>query len=189
MLMADTFAIFFSILGGVLGHVALWLVCRGLFPKASKMAGESADRSIVFPLLVGIPMSVVAVVAIVIVSSILGGVGHALAVVATCLFLFYAHIGLSGLVGTVGARLGSADQPASPYAATIKGGTALAMAWVLPFLGWFGLLPLSIVIGAGATTIGIFNRLAAHERKVAPAAPPSQTLPSAASLAPVSPWR
>lgn len=180
MLMADTFAIFFSVLGGILGHIALWLVCRGLFPKASTMAGESAARGVFLPFLVGIPLSGIALIAIVIVSSVLGGVGHALAVVAACLFLFYAHVGLSGIAGVVGARLGAADS--SPFAATIKGGAAISVAWVLPFLGWFGLLPLSIVVGAGATTIGIFNRLAAHERKEAPAS-------SAASLAPVSPWR
>lgn len=187
MLMADAFAIFFSVLGGILGHVALWLLCRGLFPKTSKMAGEAIDRSVFIPFLVGIPLSVVAMVAIVIVSSVLGGLGHALGVTAACVFVFYAHIGLSGIVGVVGARLGSPDAPSSPWAATLKGGAALSFAWVLPFLGWFGLIPLSIVVGAGATTIGIFNRLAAHERRVAPV-PPSQTLPSA-SLAPVSPWR
>lgn len=185
MLMADTFAIFFSVLGGILGHIALWLVCRGLFPKASEMAGESAERSVFLPLLVGIPMSVVAIVAIAIVSSVLGGVGHALAVVAACVFLFYAHVGLSGVAGVVGARLGSRDAESTPFARTIKGGAALSVAWVLPFIGWFGLLPISIVVGAGATTIGIFNRLAAHERRVSPA--PSQTLTSV--TAPVSPWR
>lgn len=185
MLMADTFAIFFAVLGAILGHVAFWLLCRGIFPTTSKMAGEAVARGIVLPLVVGVPMTLGAAVVIVVVSTVLGGVGQALGVAATCLFIAYAHVGLSGVVGTIGARLGGAAE--SPWREVVRGGAALSFAWVLPFLGWFGLLPLSLVLGAGAATIALFRRVTAAEPKAVPARAAEQTMVS--SFAPVSPWR
>ncbi len=80
MLMADTFAIFFSVVGAILGHLGLWLLCRGIFPKTTKLAGDAARRGILLPLAIGVPMTIATILVTALVSSVLGGVGQALAI-------------------------------------------------------------------------------------------------------------
>ncbi len=100
---------------------------------------------------------------------------------------------MAGVVEVVGERFDTST-PGTPWRNVIRGGSALAFAWALPFLGWFGLLPLSLVVGTGATTLGLFRRLT--ESAPAPAHHVSTTAPlaklgdtSVSAFAPVSPWR
>jgi hypothetical protein len=184
MLMADTFAIVFSVLGAIFGHVALWLLLRALFPRSAAGAGEATERGILLPLVVGVPLAGGALLLSVLVGTFLGSIGKALAVAIVCAFLAYAHVGLAGITSLVGRRLGESSD--LPWRTVSRGGAALAFAWGLPFLGWFGLLPLSLAIGAGAITIGLVRRLFAANPAPAPLHA-SATLPSA--LAPASPVR
>ena len=59
---------------------------------------------------------------------------------------------MAGLATVVGERLPSPADAQCPWKATIRGGIVLELSYLLPFLGWFVLLPVSIIIGAGATT-------------------------------------
>lgn len=186
MLMADTFAIFFAVLGAVLGHVGLWLLSRGLFPRATKAAAEVTERGVVLPLLAGIPTVLGTIVVAIVASSIFGGVGKALAVVVIATWVFYANVGVAGLVEIVGGRLArrdGAERERGPFGDVVRGGAALSFAWMLPLLGWFGLLPLSLLVGAGAVTIGGVRRLLALETRAQPAATKLDV------TAPVSTWR
>ncbi len=182
MLMADTFAIVFAVLGAIFGHVALWLLLRGLLPETTRAAGGVVERGVLLPLVVGVPLALGAVLVSVVVGSLLGTVGRALSVVLLCAFVFYAHVGLAGVTAMLGGRLGDANDP--PWRTVGRGGAALAFAWGLPLLGWFGLLPLSLALGAGAATVGIVRRLTIAE---APAPRPAPVFGSATLVSPATP--
>lgn len=63
--------------------------------------------------------------------------------------------GLAGLVELVGEKL-AAGRP--PLQRTAWGTVALALACGLPFVGWFGLLPLVGLLGLGAAILTFFQR-------------------------------
>jgi hypothetical protein len=73
------------------------------------------------------------------------------------LFVMYAGVGMSGFVTFIGQRLSSPADAGRPWRATVRGGVVLEFACLLPVIGWFALLPMSLILGAGATTLSFFG--------------------------------
>ena len=46
-----------------------------------------------------------------------------------------------------------------PWRSTLRGGVVLELTYLLPFLGWFVILPASIIIGSGAANLGLLSKL------------------------------
>jgi hypothetical protein len=76
-----------------------------------------------------------------------------------CLYQLQANIGVAGLATTIGRRLPSPTDQLSPWRATLRGGIALELTYLLPFLGWFIVLPAATIIGTGAFNAGLLSRL------------------------------
>jgi hypothetical protein len=152
MLMADTLAIFLSVLGMLLACPGLWLLCRGLWPQTVEQTALDCRKTLWKPFLVGIPITALIVFTVALVSKLPGSFGGISAVATVCLFITYASIGVAGLATVIGERLPSPADARCPWKATIRGGVVLELAYLLPILGWFLLLPASIIIGAGSTT-------------------------------------
>jgi hypothetical protein len=167
MLMADTMSIFFVILGMLLAFSGLWLMCRGLWPEAvEKTAQRCANR--VWPyFLAGLPLTLVMIV-LTRALFLLGPVGKIAAIGVVCLYMLQAHTGVSGLATAIGRRLHSPLDEQSPWRATLRGGIALELAYLLPIVGWFVVLPASIVIGTGALNVTLLSKL-----KIQPTTQPS----------------
>lgn len=158
MLMADTMSIFFVILGVLLGFSGLWLMCRGLWPRAVEAAAESCTNRIWPYFLAGIPLTLVMIVLTKILFA-LGPAGKITGIGMVCLYMLQAHTGVSGLVTAIGRRLPSALDEQSPWRATLRGGVALELTYLLPILGWFVVLPASIIIGTGAINVALLSKL------------------------------
>ena len=163
MLMADTMAIFFVILGLLLAFPGLWVLCRGLWPRAVAKAAAVCGKGLIKPFLAGLPLTAV----MIFVAAVLGNLGPAgkIAAVATvCLYLMIANCGVAGLVTVVGERLagpaGNIDSQ-QPWRATLRGGVALGLASLLPILGWFVILPAALIIGSGANLLSLLRALTA----------------------------
>jgi len=169
MLMADTMAVFFVVVGFLLSFVGLWLLTRGLWPERVAAAADRLDRGLLVPFLVGLPIAVVAVVVAMVATALPGKLGGFVSGGILCLFLTYAHTGVSGLATAIGRRLPSAVDAGNPWRPTLRGGVVLVLGYLAPILGWFAILPISTVVGAGATTLGFFAR---HEQATAPAPVP-----------------
>ena len=45
-----------------------------------------------------------------------------------------------------------------PWRATVRGGVALELMFLVPVVGWVVLFPLAVVIGSGATTLTFLGR-------------------------------
>jgi hypothetical protein len=157
MLMADVFSITLSVVGFLLALQGLWLVSRALWPTRVGEAAKRCRGSLWLLLLAGLPATVLMVILAVVVKRA-GAGGQAGAFMVVCLWLVWANIGVAGLATHIGQRLASPADQDRPWKATVRGGTALELAYVFPILGWFGLLPLSMVIGAGAATMSLFRR-------------------------------
>jgi hypothetical protein len=158
MLMADTMSTFFVILGVLLAFSGLWLMCRGLWPQAVEAAADRCTRRIWPYFLAGIPLTLVMIV-LTRVAFLLGPAGKIVGVGVVCLYMLQAHTGVSGLATAIGRRLPSPLDEHSPWRATLRGGMALELTYLLPILGWFVVLPASIIIGTGAITVALLSKL------------------------------
>jgi hypothetical protein len=163
MLMADTMAIFFVILGLLLAFPGLWVLCRGLWPRAVTKAATVCGKGLIKPFLAGLPLTAVMIFAAAVLGN-LGPGGKIAAVATVCLYMMFANCGVAGLVTVVGERLagpsGNIDSQ-QPWRATMRGGFALGLASLLPILGWFVILPASVIIGCGANLLSLLRSFAA----------------------------
>lgn len=152
MMLADTMAIFFVILGLLLAFPSMWLLARALWPNLVLQASEDLGNGLWKSFLTGLPMGVVAFFTFaVLADQKAGGPANFTAIMIACLFLMFASAGVSGLATRIGERLlASSSEMKPPWKATLRGGTVLGLSYLLPFVGWFLVLPVSVVIGAGA---------------------------------------
>ncbi len=191
MLMADTMAILLTVLGFMLAFPALWLVCRGLWGPTVERASRRCARNPIKCFIVGALSTLLVVVPVTFLAQA-GPGGVFLGTIIGGLFAAWAHLGVAGLVTHLGRQLPSPADDKRPWKATLRGGIALELTYLLPILGWFGILPLSWIYGAGATTLGLLDRLIARFSAPAhgPAAdrPPLLTpdLPAAAETTPIA---
>jgi hypothetical protein len=159
MLMADTMSIFFVILGMMLAFSGLWLLCRGLWPEAVAAAADRCYKRLWSSFLAGLPITIVVVVLTKALFNMLGPVGKIAGVGVVCLYMLQAHTGVSGLATSIGRRLLSPLDEQRPWRSTLRGGLVLELSYLLPFLGWFVILPASIIIGSGAANLGLLSKL------------------------------
>jgi hypothetical protein len=87
--------------------------------------------------------------------------------------------GLVGLATLIGERLSSAKSPADSWKATLRGGIVLVCLFSMPFVGWYALLPIGIIMGAGMMVRSFFVRVPQTRQAAVPesAAPASPALP------------
>ena len=157
MLMADTLAIFFVILGLLLAFPGLWLLCRGLWPNVVAGAANRCRKGLIKPILIGAPLSAALIVFAIIVAKLPGGVGGIVSAAIICAFAMISNAGVAGFATCIGERLASPADAARPWKATLRGGVVLELSYLMPVLGWFVILPLSIIIGCGAATLSLIN--------------------------------
>ena len=159
MLMADTLAIFLVVLGFLLALPGLWLLCSGLWPTAVGRTTADCNSGLLFPFLVGIPISVVAFFATVFASKELGPASGFVSIAIVCFYVLFASVGIAGLTTSIGNRLTSPAEIERPWKATIRGSVVLELAFLLPLLGWFVLLPSALIVGSGAAFRSILKGL------------------------------
>jgi hypothetical protein len=156
MLLADTMSIFFVILGLMLAFPSLWLLCRGLWPNVASGATAVCSRGSIKGFLVGVPITA-GVALLVALSNVLGPLGKLVAAAIICFYLLIANIGVAGFATAIGERLKSPVDLERPWRATLRGGMILELTYLLPILGWFVILPASIIIGSGAAALSLIG--------------------------------
>ena len=155
MLFADTMAIFFVILGLLLAFPSLWLFCRALWPEYVARSTEAVGLKSFF---IGIPVTAVAVVIVIVVGKLPASFGQIGGVLAFSALLLYALVGVAGLATHIGNRLPSPADIDKPWRTTLRGGIILSLTYLLPLLGWFLIIPVSVITGAGCATRALFQR-------------------------------
>lgn len=152
MLVADVIMWFLVIVGILLAFPSLWLLCRSLYPKQIEHIADGLEKSRLISFFIGVPIAAVAVFAV----AVFGGKKNPfcdMAAISTiALFLFYSNIGVAGLATMIGRKLPSPADLERPWKGTIRGGAVLVLSFLLPILGWFFILPISLIVGSGALT-------------------------------------
>jgi hypothetical protein len=168
MLMADTMAIFFVVLGLLLALPGLWLLSLGLWPRAVAESADACSRGLVKPFFAGLPVTLLMIVAAAALNRVPGAVGNISAIAVVCAYMIFAHAGVAGLASCIGRRLASPADRERPWRATLRGSVVLELPFLLPLLGWFVILPAAITIGAGALTMSLLRRAFANSTAAAP---------------------
>jgi hypothetical protein len=164
---------FFLTVGFYLVFLSHWLVAGSLFPQYVAQCSDQYRRPIVVTLLGLLAMFVpigLGIVLLKVLPAFLKWIG---------LMIIFAPI-LGGLLGTAGLakRIGlgmpSPGDETQPWKQVLRGGTALALTFLLPVLGQLIAIPLILSSGLGASLLTWFAR-----RKITPPALPEMAASSA----------
>jgi hypothetical protein len=151
MIMADVWKIVFIILGTQAVMVSYWLLAAALFPNALARTraayDERATRSTITGVMVAVPLLLAGVALLRVPQPLAKLLGALLLSTPVVLGL----LGSAGLCDRIGAGLPSDRDAAQPWRRVMRGGAVLSFAFVLPVIGWFLLLPWTLVSGVGAS--------------------------------------
>jgi len=150
----DSITIVGCLAGTMLALPALLVALSLLMNRATSRAAHCLQQGITRPLLVG----VIAVIVIALPASLLISMGSIFQLMGVLIYLFLLTWGFTGMAAfarMLGGRLGlMADEPRSSMTETLVGASVLSFAVAFPLVGWLVILPLSFVMGIGATLIG-----------------------------------
>lgn len=149
MIMSDVLFWFLIVLGFYLAFNSYWLLAAALFPNTVEQCrlryAEKPVRSTFTGLLVSAPILIGAFVLITHMGNPLfqiTGIG----IIAVVVML--GLLGSTGLCSQIGQGLPAADDAA--WRRVGRGGLLLGMAFILPVVGWFVLMPWTFISGFGA---------------------------------------
>ncbi|MBI5363791.1 MAG: hypothetical protein HZA53_11480 [Planctomycetes bacterium] len=162
MIFADILFWFLVIFGAYVVFVAHWIGAYALFPERVERCRAAYGARPVASTLVGLALLVPLLVVAALLKQALPHpvvqipmLGVLLVVALLCL------IGSAGLALRIGAGLASRADATDPWRRVLRGGLVLGAVFVMPFLGWFVLLPWTLVSGLGAFVLTRRSRAAA----------------------------
>ncbi len=157
MIMADIFLWVFLILGLLLTINAVWLATTALFPEKVQKFSQSYSRPLRQTL-----TGVAVVIPVLLVATVLAkGNPVPIKIVGVALVGLLVLMGLAGSAGLasrIGRGLPSARDIDSPWRTTLRGGIVLSLTFILPFIGWFGILLWTLVSGVGSVALNLRAR-------------------------------
>lgn len=156
--MADVAAVFGTLLALGIAFPGLLVAWWLLFPSAVGRAkqrfvrtpGKCFGLGVLVTILLTIPTTIL---------FLIPGPGQLMSFVAILAIMGIAAIGAAGIAATMGERLTQRTGSVSPFAAFVRGAIALELAAAFPFLGWFIVIPVAIIISLGATTFALLRWL------------------------------
>lgn len=171
MYLYDVVAIALSVVGFLLSLQGLWLLCRALWPQRVDASALRCERNGIACFFVGLIVTGIMLLVVRLAAAKLGAPGKLAAFVVLFFYIMFSGVGTSGFVTHIGRRLPSPADNGRAWRTAIRGGVALELAYLIPVLGWFGILPISLIIGAGAATMAIFSRDEARATFASPSFP------------------
>lgn len=166
------------LLGALAALGGLQLFVAGTFPGVVGQASRNLrtkDAPLWVVVLVGLGV-VGATFSLALIIGLLPGAAKVLALLPVLVIAVIHAAGLAAVSHTVGTNLGSALDRRAPSRRLLRGAIASELAYVIPVLGWFFLLPIALIVGSGAALVSVFQgdkrRDAVSElRLVSPPAP------------------
>jgi len=153
VIMADVFMYLFLILGALTIAVSYWLLAEALFSRIVRRARDlyatRPIRVVIVGAVTGVPATFVGIA---LASS---GAGASIGIPLLSATVMAGLLGSAGLARLVGEGLPSERDAREPWRAVLRGGSALSIACVLPFAGWFVLLPVILGSGLGALILAL----------------------------------
>jgi len=148
MLFSQTFFYLLIGLGTALGLPAMWLFARARWPQMVERGKDVSSRNLLISLLMGLIPTGFMILIGVTTSKVPSLVVPSLFLIG--LIIVWSLMGAAGLATQVGEKLwpqyASGDEA---WRATWKGGQVMIGCLMVPFIGWFFLLMMLVVFGAG----------------------------------------
>ena len=158
MTIATVLTVFLVILGVMLVFQAYWLFGTALFPR---MVGQARDRyktpirTTMWGLLIVVPTFVIGFTVLSqSPNPIVKGAGFVIGAVP----LLLGAIGSAGLCQLIGLGLPAPGDQSQNWRRVWRGGWVLNFCYLLPFAGWFVILPWGIISGCGAFVTSLSGR-------------------------------
>jgi hypothetical protein len=154
MTVADVLAWSLLTAGSFVALVGAWLATHALWPRAVARFDDELARPVratIVGLLTSVPLFVIGAA-----MAEKGKEAPPLGVFGVALLLLLlvaAVLGAAGLARRIGAGLASPVDDSQPWRRSLRGGLVLAASFLLPFGGWFVLLPWALVSGFGAVVL------------------------------------
>lgn len=157
MTMADVFSVTFILAGLLITLPALWLLLRALFPGAVDRCRDRIASTPVRCFFLGLLPGFVLFGGAAALANAAGPPGKALAFLLIVAGVLLGGVGLAGFSAVVGDRLPSAADDGRPWRGLVRGAVCLELSFLLPIIGWFGVLPIALTTGLGAALLAILS--------------------------------
>ena len=152
MIMADVLTWFLLIVGIILVLNSYWLAAVSLWPgwvEACAARYRQPGRVTLAGVIVAIP----GVILVMLFRNSHHPVGNALSIIVIGTLLIMGMAGSAGVAQRIGQGLVSPKDERQPWRRVLRGGIVFAFTMLLPFVGWFVVLPWAVVSGLGAVTL------------------------------------
>lgn len=153
MIMADVFKFLFLILGTLIVMVAYWLLSEALFPEMVDRARAQYSRRPIKTTLSGVLFAIPCLIVALPLASTGNPLAKFIGVAIMLTMLLVALMGSAGLTRHIGHQLPSPADERQPWKRVLRGGIVLSLTFVLPLVGWFMVLPVTLVSGFGAAIL------------------------------------
>lgn len=150
MIMADVLKILFLILGALIITVSYWVLFEALFTRWVRSASLACKQRPIKTLFTGVLTGGPAMLFTIVLLNQGGPQGQFLGASLAIALLLVSLVGSAGLARLVGEGLPSAIDTHQPWRPVLRGGAVLSICCVLPFAGWFAILPVVLLTGFGA---------------------------------------
>ena len=171
MIMADVLLWSLIIVGTYLVIISYWLLATALFPRMVERCEHRYTEQPIRTVLAG----VLVVVPLIVLSAVLGKSGlpglKLLSLIAAILPVLFGLFGSAGFARRVGNGLPTARDEAEPWRKVWRGGLVLGFTFLLPIIGWFFVLPLTLASGCGALLLARPRRVKAAVEAPIPTTP------------------
>lgn len=153
---AQVWLIFFVHIGVILVATAYYAFSAALAPRITHRARLRFAQHPWLPVLIGLAISVPwVIIGLVLLANPIGPVKFAGAVL-TSMWILFGLIGGAGIAQHIGRAIQRDALAPSTWTESIRGGLLLTLTWVLPLVGWFAMLPLTLATGIGCLVLGLF---------------------------------
>jgi hypothetical protein len=164
MIMADVLKWVLAIAALLAVFVCYWLAIVALFPDLVTRTQEKYDRPMKL-LGIGIPAVAFLIAGAVLLFKLKNPVFQLTGSTLIGSVVALGLAGSAGLAQRVGQGLPSPLDAAQPWRRVYRGGTVLALVFLLPFVGWFLILPGTLITGFGAALLSYGRKGTAPEAK------------------------
>jgi hypothetical protein len=180
MIMADVLTWFLLIVGTILVLNSYWLAAVSLWPTWVDTCA-ARYRQPVKTTLAGVVAAIPCVIVVMLLRNSHHPVGNAVSIIAIGVLLVAGMAGSAGLAQRIGQGLVSPKDEGQPWRRVLRGGIVFAFTMLLPFVGWFVVLPWALVSGLGAVTLA-WSSSRRVRRQTATASPANTAHDSASPL-------
>src|SRR5262245_36301588 len=150
MIVADILMWFLLIMGTYVVFISYWLASRGLFPdfveRCRQRIRTAPFQQFLLGLALAVPVGAGGIALLNAPSPALKFPGAAMLMI----LVLSGLVGSTGLAAQIGAGLASPADQTQAWRQVLRGGLVLGLTFILPLVGWFLILPVTLIMGSGA---------------------------------------